>query len=157
MASNIQDDENAENLLISSYTDMELNCHNYLTTLSMSHICWTMRNSTVTMKVMSLLTRKHHKSVKNPKLLPPTSNLIFILPACHKMKVHASITESVLVCGHKIQGVFKEYSSTKNRVFKGNSKQVYFVLNYDLNFAICHYRLQIAAPDMKCILIKRKP
>ena len=66
-------------------------------------------------------------------------------------------TESVLVCGRKIQGVFKEYSSTKSRVFKGNSKQVYFVLNYDLNFAICHYGLKIAAPDMKCILSKRKP
>ena len=41
-----------------------------------------MRNSTVTMKAMSLFTRKQHKSVKNPKLPPPTSNLIFILPAC---------------------------------------------------------------------------
>ena len=49
---------------------------------------------------------------------------------------------SVLVCGHKIQGVFKEYSSTKNRVFKGNSKQVYFVLKYVLNFAICHTNLK---------------
>ena len=38
-------------------------------------------------------------------------------------------SESVLVGRHKIQGVFKEYSSTKNGVFKGNSKQVYFVLN----------------------------
>ena len=69
----------------------------------------------------------------------------------------ANRSEFVLVCGRKIQGVFKEYSSTKNRVFKGNSKQVYFVLNYDLNFAISHYRLKIAAPDMKSILIKRKP
>ena len=68
-----------------------------------------------------------------------------------------SNTESVLVCGCKIQGVFKEYSSTRNRVFKGNSKQVYFVLNYDLNFAICHYQIKIAAADMKSILIKRKP
>ena len=40
---------------------------------------------------------------------------------------------------------------------KENSKQVYFVLNYDLNFAICQYRLKIAAQDMRCILIKRKP
>ena len=64
--------------------------------------------------------------------------------------------ESRLVCGHKIQGVFKEYSSTKKTVFKGNSKQVYLIaLNYVLNFALCYYRLKIAAPDMKCILIKR--
>ena len=39
-------------------------------------------------------------------------------------------TESVLVFGHKIQGVFKEYSSTKNCVFKEYSKQVYIVLHY---------------------------
>ena len=39
-------------------------------------------------------------------------------------------SESVLVFGHKIQGLFKEYSSTKNCVFKEYSKQVYFVLHY---------------------------
>ena len=35
--------------------------------------------------------------------------------------------ESLLVCGYKIQGVFKEYSSTKKPVFKGNSKRVYLI------------------------------
>ena len=65
------------------------------------------------------------------------------------------VAESVLVCGYEFQGVFKEYLSTNNQFFKGNSKQVYFVLNYVLNFAICHYRVKIAASDMKCILINR--
>ena len=65
-------------------------------------------------------------------------------------------TESVLVCGHKIQGVCKEYSSTKKTVFKGNSKRVYLiVLYYVLNFTLCYYRLKIAASDIKCILINR--
>ena len=59
-----------------------------------------------------------------------------------------------MVCGHKTRGAFKEYSSTK----KANSKQVYLiVLNYVINFALCYYGLKIAAPDMKCILIKIQP
>ena len=36
----------------------------------------------------------------------------------------------MLVFCHKIQGVFKEYSSIKNWVFKESSKQVYSVLHY---------------------------
>ena len=36
----------------------------------------------------------------------------------------------MLVFCHKIQGVFKEYSSIKKWVFKGSSKQVYSVLHY---------------------------
>ena len=36
----------------------------------------------------------------------------------------AKVTESVMVCGE----VFKEYSSTKNPVFKGNSKQIYVIV-----------------------------
>ena len=70
----------------------------------------------------------------------------------------AMVAESVMVCRHKTRGAFKEYSSTKNRVFKANSKQVYIIfLNYVINFALCYYGVKIAAPDMKCILIKRQP
>ena len=32
--------------------------------------------------------------------------------------------------------------------------QFYYVLNYVLNSAICHYRLKTAAPYVKCMLVK---
>ena len=56
----------------------------------------------------------------------------------------------MLVFGQKIQGVFKEYSNTKNGVFKEYSKQVYYVLHRFEMFLLVNSNFEKAPPDIIC-------
>ena len=93
MASNIQDEENAENLLISSDTDMENELSQLFdNSIDESHLLnYEEQHSNNEGHITS--DQETAQISEYPKLLPPTSNLIFIFPACHKMKVHAPITQ----------------------------------------------------------------
>ena len=85
MASNIQDEENAENLLISLTETWRNELSQLLNdSIDESHLLNYEEQHSNNGKSCHSWPGRRHKSVKNPKLLPPTSNLIFILPACHK-------------------------------------------------------------------------